>query len=338
MAIESNGRIDVHFHSIPPAYGTAISRLGGHIRVPDWSPQLAVDFLDAQCAAGGIMSLSVPGTHLGDDRAARALARVCNEESAEYIARYPDRLGMFAAIPLPDIEGACEAALYALDELKLDGIGLFGSYDGRYLGDPEWDPLLELLDQRAAVCLIHPNIHPSVHVVREKGISPGIPNFVAEYPFDTSRAALNLVFNNVPDRFPNIRFILSHAGGVLPFLAWRAAAIVHRQTSVSPMRQTYPSPFVEAHIGDLTRETFLSRLRTFWYDTALSPGPQTFGSLLQVASPDRILFGSDWPYCPPVLCTDMVEQLHDNPLIDASAVKAIERSNAVALFPRFSQT
>lgn len=336
MAYQNNGRIDVHFHSIPPSYGAAITRLGGHIRVPEWTPELAVDFLDAQGSAAGIMSLSVPGTHLGDDPEARALARRCNEESAEFVARYPDRLGMFAAVPLPDIDGACEAAVYALDELKLDAIGLFGSYDGRYLGDPEWDPLLELLDQRSAVCLVHPNIHPSVHVVRERGISPGIPNFLAEYPFDTSRAALNLVFNNVPDRFPKIRFILSHAGGVLPFLAWRAAAIVHRQVGVAPMRETYPSPFVEAHAGNLTRETFFSRLRTFWYDTALSPGPQTFGSLLQVADPERILFGSDWPYCPPVLCTDMVEQLHDNALLGEGQVRAIERSNATQLFPRFA--
>ena len=335
MASNHNRRIDVHFHSIPPSYGAAILRLGGHIRVPPWSPDLAVDFLDAQGTAAGIMSLSVPGTHLGDDADARLLARRCNEESAEYIARYPSRLGMFAAIPLPDLDGACAAAIHALDVLKLDGIGLFGSYDGRYLGDPAWDALLELLDQRSAVCLIHPNIHPSVVSVRE-GVSPGIPNFVAEYPFDTSRAALNLVFNNVPDRFPNIRFILSHAGGVLPFLAWRAAAIIHRQLGVSPMRETYPSPFVAAHGHDLTRETFLSRLRTFWYDTALSPGPQTFGSLLQVASPDRILFGSDWPYCPPVLCTDMVEQLQDNPLIGEGELRAIERSNALALFPRFA--
>ena len=336
MSSNAARRIDVHFHSIPPSYGAAISRLGGHIRVPEWSPRLAVDFLDDQGAAAGIMSLSVPGTHLGDDTEARDLARRCNEESAEYVQRNPRRLGAFAAAPLPDLDGACEAVVYALDELRLDGVGLFGSYAGRYLGDPEWDPLLELLDARAAVCLIHPNIHPSVDVVREGGISPGIPNFMAEYPFDTSRAALNLVSNDVLDRFPNIRFILSHAGGTLPFLAWRAAAIVHRQTGVSPMRERFPSPFVDAHGENLTRETFLSRLRKFWYDTALSPGPQTFGSLLQVADKDRILFGSDWPYCPPVLCADMGEQLHSNELLGEQDVRMIEQDDAVALFPRFA--
>ena len=201
------------------------------------------------------MSLSVPGTHLGDGAKARGLAKRCNEESAEYVALHPRRLGAFGTVPLPDIDGACEAARYALDDLKLDGIGLFASYAGRYLGDPTWDSLLELLNERSAVCHIHPNTHPSVHVVRDSGINPGIPNFMAEYLFDTTRAALNLLFYDILDRYPKIRFILSHAGGTLPYIAWRVASIVHRQVGVAPMKTQYPSRFVQRHGDDLSSNT-----------------------------------------------------------------------------------
>ena len=336
MRYPGGKRIDVHFHSVPPSYRAAIEGRGPTVRTPDWTPQLAIDFLDEHASAAGIMSLSVPGTHLGDDDKARILAKRCNEESAEYVARYPDRLGAFAALPLPDIDGACDAALYALDVLKLDGVGLFASYGGRYLGDPAWDALLDLLDRRCAVCHIHPNMHPSVHVVREAGINAGIPNFMAEYLFDTTRAALNLLFYDVLDRYPNIRFVLSHAGGTLPYIAWRVASIVHRQVAVEPMKTQYPSRFVQRHGADLTADTILSRLKLFWYDTALSPGPQTLGALLQVANPERILFGGDWPYCPSVLVGDMIEALHQNPLLDEKQIDAIERGNALQLFPRFA--
>jgi 6-methylsalicylate decarboxylase len=332
----SRSRIDVHFHSVPPSYRAAIQGLGPTVRTPDWTPELAIDFLDQHDSAAGIMSISVPGTHLGDNAKARILAKRCNEESAEYITRFPDRLGAFGTVPLPDIEGACDAAKYALDSLKLDGIGLFASYNGRYLGDPAWDPLLELLDQRSAVCHVHPNTHPSVHIVRDAGINPGIPNFMAEYLFDTTRAALNLLFYDVLDRFPNIRFVLSHAGGTLPYMAWRVAAIVHRQVAVAPMSTQYPSRFVQRHAEDMTPDTVLSRLKLFWYDTALSPGPQTLGSLLAVADPGRILFGGDWPYCPSVLVGDMIEALRDNPLLSEAQIAAIESGNALKLFPRFA--
>ena len=105
------GRIDVHCHSMTPAYREAISRLGATIRTPEWTPGAAVELLDRHGIAAAVLSLSVPGTHLGDDAKARALARRCNEEAAESIQRYPSRLGAFATLPIPDVQGACAEAL-----------------------------------------------------------------------------------------------------------------------------------------------------------------------------------------------------------------------------------
>jgi predicted TIM-barrel fold metal-dependent hydrolase len=140
-----------------PAYREAIASLGPTIRTPQWSPQGTVDFLDRHGSVAAVLSLSVLGVHNGDDAEARKLAVRCNDEAAEFVARQPQRLGDFATLPIPDVDGVCEEAGRALDVLKLDGIGLLSSYGGKYLGNPLFDPLLEALDKRSMVVLIHPN-------------------------------------------------------------------------------------------------------------------------------------------------------------------------------------
>lgn len=327
-------RIDVHCHSMSPAYRDGIRNLGAIIRTPEWTPEMHVAFMDRHGIAASVPSLSVPGTHHGDDAKARLLARRCNEEAAEYVAAYPRRLGAFATLPIPDMDGACDEALHALDVLRLDGIGLLASYNGLYLGDPAFDPLFSILDQRAAVVLIHPNNHPTTPEIK-KGISKGIGNFLVEFLFDTTRAAVNLVFSDTLDRFPAIRFILCHAGGTLPFVTWRLAEIASRQMTNPPWDTQYPSPFMDRHRGKLTPELMLSQFRRFWYELALAAGPQTFGSLMAVADPQRILFGSDWPYCPDDMTDDMIGALGKLNMIDAAQRAAIERGNALSLFPRF---
>ena len=329
------GRIDVHCHSMTPAYRAAIANLGAIFRTPDWSPHLALEFQDRHGIAAGIYSLSVPGTHHGDDAKARTLARRINEESAEFLAKNSKRFGAYATLPIPDIDGACVEARHALDEMKLDGIGLLASYDGIYLGQPLFDPLFEVLNERSAVVLIHPNNHPATVNVK-KGISPGIGNFLIEFLFDTTRAALNLMFTGALDRFSKIRFILAHAGGTLPYTAWRLADIICRQMTVPPWDMQYPSPFMQRYAGRVTPQFVYGQVRRFWYETALSAGPSTFGSLKQVADPTRILFGSDWPYCPSEMAGDMIAALGDERMLDATERAAIERTNALALFPRFA--
>lgn len=327
-------RIDVHCHSMTPAYRAAIANLDSIIRTPEWTPQAAIDFMDRHGIAAGVTSLSVPGTHHGDDGRARELARRCNDEAADFVSRHPRRLGAFATIPLPDVAGACEEALRALDILKLDGVGLLASYNGTYLGDPSFDPVLGILNERSAVVLIHPNNHPSTQTVR-CGINKGIGNFLVEFLFDTTRAAINLIFSDVLDRFPNIRFILCHAGGTLPYVSWRVSEIVSRQMTVPPWDAQYPSAFMQRYAGRVTPELVLSQFRRFWYETALAAGPQTFGSLKAVADPQRILFGSDWPYCPDDMTDDMVNSLAANGMIEPAERRAIECANALDLFPRF---
>ena len=330
-----SGRIDVHAHSMGPAFQTAIQAIGGIIRTPDWSPDMARTHMDRHGTRAGILSLSTPGTHLGDDAKARDLARRVNDEAAGYVHKWPDRFGAFGTLPIPDIDGACKEVAHALDHLKLEGIGMLASYEGKYLGHPDFDPVLAELDKRKAVVLIHPNNHPSTLEVR-KGISDGIGNFLIEFLFDTTRAALNLLFTDALHRYPNIRWILCHAGGTLPFVAWRISDIASRQMIHAPWDTQYPSAYMARHGKALTQEMVLKDFKRFYYETAISAGRQSLATVREVAEPDHILFGSDWPYCPDDMTEDMIAATRNSGFFDATQLAAVNHGNAAKLFPRFA--
>jgi predicted TIM-barrel fold metal-dependent hydrolase len=177
---------------------------------------------------------------------------------------------------------------------------------GTYLGDPAWDPVMAELARREAVIFVHPTAPGGPPV-------PGVPPFVADFLLDTTRAAVNLVRHGVTARYPSLRVILAHAGGFIPYAAARVASLAE-----------------SADGRHLARDEFLDALRGFWFDTALSASPYTLPALLSFARPDRVLFGSDWPYARGDNHRYFTEQLDQYPL-DAAARTAINSANAAAL-------
>jgi predicted TIM-barrel fold metal-dependent hydrolase len=309
-------RIDVHFHTIPPFYRDAVYEAGSGPalgRYPDWTPELALELMDASGIEIAITSLAQPGVQFAPVDPARSLARRCNEEAARLNQRWPRRFSAFTTVPLHNIDDAIAEIAYGFDALNFVGVCLFASYGEKFLGDPRFDPVLQFLDEREAVVFIHPAYHPS-----SRTLDLPWPGFLIEYPFDTTRAAVNLLLSGALDRFPRIRFILAHAGGVMPFLAWRI--------SVAPM--------VDPRLPQWPRERIFAGLRKFWYDNALSPGPQTMGALASVAAPERILFGSDWPFANARVVAEAIKDQTAPGCLSAAQRAAIDRSNALALFPR----
>ena len=310
-------RIDVHFHHIPPFYREAVYAAGRGPaigRYPEWTPQLALDLMDAHGIEVALTSLAQPGVGFGTPAGGEALARRCNEYAAELIARWPARFGAFATVPMASMDGACAEIAHALDELRFDGVSLFASYGEKFLGDGAFDPVFELLDARGAVVFIHPGLHPS-----SASLALRWPAFMMEYLFDTTRAAVNLVLSGAMDRFPRIRFILPHAGGLVPYFAWRL--------SVSPM--------IDARLPQLSREEVLAALAHFWYDNALSPGAQTFGALDHVARADRIVFGTDFPFANARVVAQAVAT-YEAPFLPPERRMAIDRANTLELFPKYA--
>jgi 6-methylsalicylate decarboxylase len=157
-------RIDVHFHLIPPFYREAVYTAGRGPaigRYPEWTPQLALELMDAHGIKVALTSLAQPGVGFASAAGAQELARRCNDYAAELIARWPKRFGAFGTVPMGSIESALDAIAYSLDTLKFAGVSLFASYGENFLGDARFDPLLAALDERGAVVFVHPGLHPS---------------------------------------------------------------------------------------------------------------------------------------------------------------------------------
>jgi aminocarboxymuconate-semialdehyde decarboxylase len=213
--------VDTHHHMLPGFFWEATEGdypVGGI--APRWSRASALSFLDDADIDGAVTSISTPGVHTGDDTAARALARRCNELAAELTRDRPGRFGGFACLPLPDVDGALAELAYALDDLQLDGVLLFSNARGIYLGDPRFTPLFEELQRRAAVVFVHPNPSPdpSAHAL-------GLPDTLIDFTADTTRAIAQLHYSSTFARTPDVKYIFAHAGGTVPYLAGRFAII-----------------------------------------------------------------------------------------------------------------
>lgn len=315
-------RIDVHQHVIPPRYAAWIREKGirpGGIDLPDWSASAALKFMDGRDIATGILSVSTPGVHLGDDAEAARMARHVNEYCADLVRGEPGRFGFFATLTLPDVDSAIAEAEYALDTLRADGIVLLANNDGRYLGDPGFAPLLDFLHRRRAVVFIHPGELPAEPV-------PGIPSFTADFLLDTTRTAISLILSGALKKYDGIRFILAHAGGFVPYIAYR---ILLTQLSVANKTTQIITAVDQKH--QIPR--LLAPLKQFYYDVALSSTPAALPSLLEVADPTHVLYGSDFPFAPSVAVGFMAKQYERTPL-DPVLRQDIDRDNALRLFSR----
>lgn len=308
-------RIDVHQHFLPPAYSAWLRSLGidaaGGRDLPDWSASAAVEIMHANEMESAVLSVSTPGVCPADADRARGLARELNEFGADLARSQPSRFGYFATLPMPDVEAATAEACFALDHLDASGVILLANANGRYLGCPEDEELFAELDRRSAVVFVHPSSLPASPV-------EGVPPFAADFLLDTTRAAFRLVRNGFVRRYANLKIVLAHAGGFVPYASHRLAAAIFAETGTPP-------------------DAVLDDLASFYFDTALSSSPAALPSLLAFAKPGHILFGSDWPFAPDLAVAYFAAMLDAFEGADAAMRAAIDRGNAEILFPRFRQ-
>ncbi|WP_043833639.1 amidohydrolase family protein [Muricoccus aerilatus] len=303
-------RIDVHHHLTPPLYkDVALSRVEMSPPARDWTPEKTVADMDAAGIDVAMLSVSTPGLGFAEGEERRRLARVCNEYAAEMAQRHPGRFGSFAAVPLPDVDGALAEAVYALDTLKADGLLLFTSYGNTWLGDEKLHPLYEELNRRKAIVATHP-LSPQCCT----NVVPQIADTVVEFGTDTSRTIASLMFSGTAAKYPDIRFIFSHAGGTLPFLIERLDF------------QARPPAQSAKLYGGAVRPA----LGHFLYDTAQAANPVALGALRQLVPTSQIVLGTDFPYR---TSPEQVQGLAGCGL-DPATLRAIECGNAEALIPR----
>jgi predicted TIM-barrel fold metal-dependent hydrolase len=308
-------RVDVHHHFYPPQYLDAMKQVPGRDGsgaafpgVSQWTTARTIEEMDKHGVTTAILSLSPPGPRMLDTQGNRKLARICSEYGGQMARDNPGRFGMFAPMPMPDIDGTLEEIAYALDMLKADGIGLMTSYGDNWIGDPAFDPVFDELNRRKALVYVHP-----LAANCSMGLMDWVPDALIEYPHDTSRAILSLMFSGSLNRFPAIRFIFCHGGGTIPMLAGRIN-----------------------HSG--SNRAFLSRvpkgidyeLRKLHYDVALAAFKPSLAALFSYVPMSQILLGSDYPFSSIGLSIEGLNEIGLSPT-DADA---IYRANAERLIPR----
>jgi len=308
---ETKYRIDVHHHFSPPMW---VAAMKGNplLQIPNttWTAEKSLEDLDRGAGAAAVLSITNPGVFLGDKAQAVRLARECNDFGAKVVQAHPTRFGLFAAMPLPDVDATLKEIAYVYDQLHADGIGFMTSFGDTWLGNPAYRPVLEELNRRNAVVFVHPT---AADCCRNLNYAPGVHPASMEYGTDTTRAIMGVCFSGDAVHFSNIRWIWSHGGGTMPFLAGRVSG-------------------AERNFREQLPNGLMVELKKFYYDLAGAANAGVVASLQQLVGPDKILFGTDFPPGGHILET--AQAIRDLKMFSDADLKLIERENAVKLLPR----
>lgn len=323
-------RIDVHHHVLPKFYLEARERVGIRvifgIRLPDWSVDAHLRVMDRNKIAVGMASIPLHGFYAASASLIRDLARQANEYLSALRSDYPTRFGALASLPCPDVDGALIEAVYALDELKLDGVFMMSNVVGHYVGDPEYDELFAELNRRSAVVFVHPG-DPL-----ENGVPPSIL-FPIDTALETVRAVMSLLYGGVFERYPGVKFIFAHCGGITPYLANR---IVRGRSWVRGEAGADPGMLEDAQ-DDGKSANAIALMQRQYYDSMTANAGIGLQTLQNFVGPSHILLGTDHAILParyhPIKMRELVSYKGFN---DATRLD-VERNNALGLFPRLRE-
>ena len=303
-------RIDVHAHYVPPGTIPRANSAQNFVSspMPRWTPEFALDFMDRHDIATQMLSLP---SHLSTEE-----ARTINEYGAMVGKQYPGRFGLLAALPMDDVEATLSEIAFAFDQLNADGVIMVTNYSASYLGNARFEPVFAELNKRSATIFIHP-INPAGY----ECVACGRPGPVIEFTFDTCRSVTDMLYAGVLSRHANLKFILPHAGGPLPTLAPRLCTIG-------------TLPWV-AHPAELTQAAVHTQLSRLYFDTAIAGTAASIGPVLELTTPDHIVFGSDFPPASEPVIDQNIAALGALTIMSEAEKWAISR-NASLLFRRFA--
>ena len=316
LAQAKPAHIDVHHHFYPPEFAKAVADFsggGGPPAVRQWTPQRSLEQMDMNNVKTAIVSLwSIPGVWMGSNaEGMRRWARLVNDYGAQMARDFPGRFGLFAALPLPDVEGSLKEIEYAFDTLKADGVGLMTNFGNTWPGDPKYLPVFEELNRRKATVYFH----PVAAACCGGQFMPHVGESWVEVPYDTGRAVMSLLFQGTFLKLRDIKWIFSHSGGTVPIIAER----VVNQSAASPRTKEIAPDGVRAELARL------------YYETANGYHAPNMAALMKITTPSQVLFGTDYPY---LTVTQNVEGLAKN--VEGDLLKAIQLGNAARMFPKYA--
>jgi aminocarboxymuconate-semialdehyde decarboxylase len=287
--------VDVHNHYYPPAYLDALRAGDSSVRITtdaEGNPRLHypgdfnvavrghrdIDYRAGVLAEEGVdvqlLSLTTPGTHVESPATAVRLAGLVNDAFAGAVRDHKGRFAALATLPLNDPAASARELERAVTQLGLPGAMLFSNVNGVALADPRFQPLYEAADALGAVLHIHPTAPVGVEAMTDFWLMP-----LVGFPFDTTLAAAKLVFAGIMERYPRIRWVLSHLGGAVPYLAERLDRGFHAFRDCRLHIDQPPSTY----------------LRQLYYDT-VNFDPGALQLAIAFAGADHLLAGSDYPH------------------------------------------
>lgn len=317
---------------MPDAYLSFAKGHGSNPIALQWSLANDLADMDQNRTATAVVSITTPGFNFGTVEEVRKVTRQCNEAAAQLSSDHPGRFGSFASVWLRDTDGALMEVAYALDHLKADGIGVFSNYGDKWLGNASFAPIYEELNRRKAIVFVHPST-PSC-CVNMSLVQDGVPNEgpMIEFGTDTTRTIASLIFSGTTKRFPDITWIFSHGGGVMPYLIERffqsgtSAEVV---PGIVTKGQDFPTVKNILNGEDLLRE-----LRRMYYDTAQTSNPIAMAALRKVVPVSQILFGTDYWYRS---AGETHRALEAGKVFSADELRAVNRLNAERILSRFAR-
>ncbi|MFL6799465.1 MAG: amidohydrolase family protein [Xanthobacteraceae bacterium] len=308
--------VDTHHHFFPPEYQKAWLDWEESRKLPhfptqvSWTRETSIEQMDKAGIRTSMLSLaSTPGLWFDAGPAAAArMVRVCNDYGAQMVRDFPGRFGLFATLSMLETDETLKEIAYALDELKADGIGLQSNYGDKWLGNAAYKPVFDELNRRKAVVYVHPLVASCCET-----LSVGTFPAVIEVPHDTTRTITSLLLSGSFARWPEIKWLFSHAGGTISVMAPRIAAFY----GTRPNLKEFAPDGIEGE------------LRKLYYDTANATHPAQMAALLKLVPASRVTYGTDYPYFP----TNQIERLRELSL-SADELAAIASGNALQLVPR----
>ncbi len=315
---QASGRvIDTHHHFYPPEYQKAWFAWEDKRNIPHftqqegWTREKAVADMDRAGVRTAMLSLaSTPGVWF--DHALPeilTMVRTANDYGAQMVKDFPGRFGLFATLPMVDVESTLKEIAYVFDVLKADGVGLQTNYGDKWPGDPAYKPIFEELNRRKALVYFHPLVATCCG-----RLSVGTFPAVIEVPHDTTRAVVSLLLSGSFARLRDIKWLFSHAGGTIPMLAGRINYF-HRNAK---------------NIADIAPNGIEAELKRLFYDTANATHPSSMAALLKLVPASQVVYGSDYPYVP----MDVQVKALGEQGLERSVVDAIEHRNAQRLIPK----
>ncbi len=287
--------IDVHNHFYPPSYIDALSSAKSAVRVTidaEGNPLLHypgdynvavrghrdISYRAGVLAEAGVdtqvISLTTPGTHVEAPANAAWLASMVNDDFARIASDYRGRFIAYATLPLNDPAASVRELERAMKQLGMRGAMLFSNVNGVALADPRYTPLYEAADSLDAILHIHPTAPVGVEAMTEFWLMP-----LVGFLMDTTLAAAHLVFAGVPEKFPRIRWVLSHLGGAVPYIAERFDRGFHAFRECRANIERPPSEY----------------LKQFYYDT-VNFDANALQLAIAFAGAEHVLAGSDYPH------------------------------------------